>query len=218
MELDHLFICTAIDAPAAKTLREFGLVEGTPNTHLGQGSANRRFFFRNFMLELLWVHDVEEARTQPIHLADRWLQRHTHCPFGLCLRPSASRQTPAFPTWDYHPPYLPSHLSIQVGDNIANLAEPMLFFLAFGHRPDRNLPEKQQPLDHHHRPSLQEVTRIAFTSPSFNAPSAALQALIATQLITVEPGDRHEVTLGFDHETQGQQTHFFPHLPLRFSW
>ena len=95
MELDHLFICTAIDAPAAETLRQFGLVEGTPNTHPGQGSANRRFFFRNFMLELLWVHDVEEARTQPIHLADRWLQRHTHCPFGLCLRPSANRQAPA---------------------------------------------------------------------------------------------------------------------------
>lgn len=92
----------------------------------------------------------------------------------------------------------------------------MLFFLAFGHRPDQNPPEKQQPLDH--RPSLQEVTRIAFTSPSFNAPSAALQALIATQLITLEPGDRYEVTLGFDHETQGQQTHFFSHLPLRFSW
>ncbi|AFY78420.1 MAG: hypothetical protein IGR93_19055 [Hydrococcus sp. C42_A2020_068] len=57
-ELDHLFICTAIGAPEADRLLSFGLTEGTPNIHPGQGTANRRFFFHNVMLELLWVLDI----------------------------------------------------------------------------------------------------------------------------------------------------------------
>jgi hypothetical protein len=52
---DHLFICTAIGAPEAEYLISLGLKEGRSNIHPGQGTANRCFFFRNFMLELLWV-------------------------------------------------------------------------------------------------------------------------------------------------------------------
>jgi hypothetical protein len=42
---------------------KFGLLEGSSNAHPGQGTANRRFFFDNFMLELLWVTNPAEART-----------------------------------------------------------------------------------------------------------------------------------------------------------
>jgi hypothetical protein len=62
-ELDHVFVCTALDAPEADLLVAFGLAEGTPNTHPGQGTANRRFYFRNAMLELVWVRDEREARS-----------------------------------------------------------------------------------------------------------------------------------------------------------
>jgi len=44
IELDHLFICVSIRAPEADRLAAFGLTEGTPNTHPGQGTACRRFF------------------------------------------------------------------------------------------------------------------------------------------------------------------------------
>jgi hypothetical protein len=56
-ELDHLFIRVEVNAREAEHLVEFGLNEGAPNVHSGQGTANRRFFFHNVMLELLWVHD-----------------------------------------------------------------------------------------------------------------------------------------------------------------
>ena len=49
MELDHIFICTEKEAPQGDLLKEFGLVEGSSNIHPGQGTANRRFFFKNFM-------------------------------------------------------------------------------------------------------------------------------------------------------------------------
>lgn len=72
--LHHIFVCTAVGAPEAKDLPDAGLVEGSPNTHPGQGTANRRFFFESGFLELLWVHDEREARstfTTPTHLWDR---------------------------------------------------------------------------------------------------------------------------------------------------
>lgn len=51
--IDHVFICTSRGATAAELLKRAGLREGTPNVHPGQGTTCRRFFFSNFMLELL---------------------------------------------------------------------------------------------------------------------------------------------------------------------
>ena len=61
MRLDHFFILTEKSAPEAELLTEFGLIEGTSNDHPGQGTANRRFFFSNTTLELLYVRDANEA-------------------------------------------------------------------------------------------------------------------------------------------------------------
>jgi hypothetical protein len=35
LELDHVFICVAPNAPAAEQLVTFGLTEGSANVHLG---------------------------------------------------------------------------------------------------------------------------------------------------------------------------------------
>jgi hypothetical protein len=43
--LDHFFILTEPGAPQAELLSDFGLVEGTANSHQGQGTANRRLCF-----------------------------------------------------------------------------------------------------------------------------------------------------------------------------
>jgi len=64
IELDHLFVCTAPGAPQAEDLVQFGLLEGPPNQHPGQGTANRRFSFKNAMIELLWVSDAEESQSE----------------------------------------------------------------------------------------------------------------------------------------------------------
>ena len=45
LELDHLFIFTSVGAREVEQLLKFGLTEGEPNTHAGQGTACRRFFF-----------------------------------------------------------------------------------------------------------------------------------------------------------------------------
>ena len=50
-EIDHLFIWTDLGGKEADRLVTFGLTEGAPNTHSGQGTACRRFFFRNAYLD-----------------------------------------------------------------------------------------------------------------------------------------------------------------------
>lgn len=220
-EFDHLFICTDRNALVGDRLVSAGLVEGSSNIHLGQGTANRRFFFHNAMLELLWVHDRQEAQSEAIArtlLWERWANRNSGgCPFGLCLRPANGKlDNVAFSSWAFRPPYLPETLSIAVGTNSDDLAEPMLFQTPFGKRPDRFAAEKTQPLNH--LLNLREVTRVEFISPAASRPSPELQAVLETGQVQLRAGDEYCIELGFDGGKQGQQVDFRPQLPLVFSW
>jgi hypothetical protein len=74
LEVDHAFIGCTSGAPQGDALLRLGFVEGSGNTHPGQGTANRRFYFDNFMLELVWVTDPGEAcneRTRRTRLWER---------------------------------------------------------------------------------------------------------------------------------------------------
>jgi hypothetical protein len=139
--VDHAFIGCAKGAPEAAALLRLGLVEGPGNTHPGQGTANRRFFFENFMLELVWVLDpaeVQNDRTRRTRLWDRCERRDSAVsPFGIIFRPSGAPPPPApFPTWDYAPIYLPPGLTMQVAEG-TTLQEPELFYLPFLKRAER---------------------------------------------------------------------------------
>lgn len=219
-EFDHLFICTERNAPAGDRLVSAGLVEGSSNTHPGQGTANRRFFFHNAMLELLWVHSPEEVQSEAIartHLWERWAERDSGtCPFGICLRSVDGAEQVAFTSWAFRPPYLPEPLNISVGTNSDELTEPMLFQTPFGKRPDRFPTEKQQPLNHPLK--LREITRVGLVSPAASRLSPELQAAIATGQFELRQGNQYCVELGFEGEKQGQTTDFRPDLPLVLSW
>ncbi|XZN92156.1 MAG: hypothetical protein ACM65M_04695 [Microcoleus sp.] len=220
-EFDHLFIFTDIGASEADRLISWGLTEGASRIHRGQGTANRSFFFHNAMLELLWVHAPEEAKSAQIHrtrLWERWTNRQNYaCPFGICLRPtSVSGDRIAFPSWDYHPPYLPETISIAVATNSDMLTEPMLFQIPFGKRPDRFPAEKAQPLEH--PIGWREITRVELVSPVANSRSPELQAVLDTKQIKLSMGTDYCIELGFDGEVQGQQIDLRPGLPLLLSW
>ena len=65
-EIDHLFILCEINAPEASALIDLRFEEGSCNSHPHQGTACRRFFFQDSYLELLWVHNPEEAQSEPV--------------------------------------------------------------------------------------------------------------------------------------------------------
>jgi hypothetical protein len=216
MELDHVFICASAGAePEASALVAFGLAEGKANTHPGQGTACRRFFFQNAYLELLWVENPAEAQSkmiQPTHLWERWTgPPHNTCPFGLGFRPGAlDNSAIPFPAWEYRPPYLPDTWTIQVATNAAELAEPMLFYLPFARKPDAVPTE--------HPAALRKITRLDFFSPLGAKQSAALKAVSKIDVFRVRPGPKFLLDLGFDGELHRQLVDFRPLLPVIFRW
>jgi hypothetical protein len=220
-EFDHVFICASAGAPEADRLVEFGLTEGTRNAHPGQGTANRRFFFHNAMLELLWVQDAAEAQSElvrPTRLWERWAGRSGGaCPLALCFRPKSQHAgKPPFPTWEYHPVYLPETQSFGVATNADVLTEPMLCYLAFGRRPDSFPAANRQPMEH--SAGLREIARVELVSPHAGAPSPELRAVIRAGLARLRSGAMYLVELGFDGEVEGRQADFRPALPLVLFW
>src|SRR5262245_25602124 len=121
VELDHIFVCTSTGGTEASHLADFGLVEGAPNTHPGQGTACRRLFFDNAYLELLWVCNPSESQselTRPTRIWDRWTSRDSEvCPFGFAFRPGDSETRAPFASWEYSPAYLPPPLRLQIATN-----------------------------------------------------------------------------------------------------
>jgi hypothetical protein len=143
-EIDHVFICTSVGGPEAEQLIVFGLTEGSRNRHPGQGTANRRFFFENAMLELLWVENSEEARSEEVRrlgLWERWSQRTRGAsPFGICYRPTKDdpTQPPPFESWTYRPLYAP--ITIAVCATSVDPHQPLLFYLPYPRKVNRDEP------------------------------------------------------------------------------
>jgi hypothetical protein len=219
VELDHMFVCTARGAPEADLLVAFGLLEGTPNTHPGQGTANRRFYFHNAMLELVWVGDEGEVQSPlvaPTNLWERWRYRETgFSPFGVCVRPAASGETLPFETWSYRPPYLPPGMHIDVATGTSGV-EPLLFATPISRRPYAAAAGRRQPLEH--PVGFVEITGLRITLPENTATSPAVRDLQGEGPISFGAGEDHLAEVEFDHVAQGRSADFRPALPLRFHW
>ncbi len=210
--LDHLFVLGPLNAPVADRLAALGFEEGLPNTHPGQGTANRRFFFENLMLEFLWIHDPRECQSgaaQRMRLVER-LTRGS--PFGFCLRP-ASPNTSAkpFAGEDVYLPYLPKGRSVFVGDNVENTHEPLCFFLDFLDGPAPS----PQPQDR------RRVTSLTLHGRSSDAPiSPTLQQTLDHSSVRQVPTLPRAPLLGlsFERGRSGQNHSFEPDCPLQLSW
>lgn len=213
LELDHIMFFCAPGAPEADALIERGLHEGPGNSHPGQGTVNRRFFFRNLYLELLWVEDFDEAQSleaKPTGLWDRWINRHNgSCPIGLVFRPGANATAAPFSSWSYKPRYFPDGFSIEVARDIpAN--EPLLFYLPFA-RPA--LVEDAATV-----PGGVQIGPVGGTTlhlPDTSSLSPALNSLVSAGAVAVEPG--REILVDVYHAQGSREIiDLRPKLPLRF--
>lgn len=216
IELDHLFVCTGAGAPEAEKLVQFGLHEGPPNQHPGQGTACRRFSFVNAMIELFWVSDAREAQSQSTRrtlLWERWLGRQGKAsPFGICVRPVQAEDGPQetgapFPAWEYRPAYLPDALSMQIGE--AGIEEPMWIHLNFMRRAQR----ERWFTDH---PSgVREITGLTLTTPT-PLRSSASQKLVEGGVLATRTGAMPLLEIELDGRQRKERADFRPHLPVIF--
>jgi hypothetical protein len=211
MQIDHVFVRVSPGGAEAELLRAFSLSEGSGNVHPGQGTANRRFFFANAFIELLWIADAEEvanAQTRPTMLRERLSPNDTGAasPFGICFRPAAT-----FDTWDYAPSYLPPGMSIGIAADTP-LSEPMWFCTSSGKAPEQFAADRREPLDH--AAGLGSITSLRCTMPS----RAALSPAALASGIELAQGDAHLLEISFDHAARGLSKDFRPALPLIFHY
>jgi Glyoxalase-like domain len=214
IELDHLFVCTAVGAPEAEDLVHFGLLEGPPNQHPGQGTANRRFGFKNAMIELLWVNDAVESQselTRRTQLWERWSGREGKAsPFGVCLRPVDDQETKApFAAWEYRPAYLPDPLVMHIGE--AGIEEPMWVYLDFLWRADRERWFAEHPI------GIREITGLTLISPA-SLRSNASRLVVESGTLSHRLGPVSFLEIEFDGHLQKATKDFRPRLPLVFKY
>ena len=212
IELDHVFICVDRGAPEAERLIEFGLCEGAPNVHPGQGTANRRFFFQNAMLELLWVEDLQEAqssRTAPTLLWERWSGRQSGaCPFGIIARPANTGTTTVpFPSREYQPEWLAPDLKIYLAPT--GLEEPMWLFMPFLH----GLHHQQRFVAHPN--GAREITKLTLTTHVTQQSSRCTG--LSRECNSLDSGrSSYLLSIELDRGVRHVVKDFRPHLPLVF--
>jgi len=205
LHLHHVFVCTSMGAPEAGGLLDAGLVEGSPNTHVVQGTANRRFFFESGFLELLWVHDEREAQSAlsaPTKLWDRWAERGRAAnPFGICFssQDGADSILP-FPSWAYRPGYLSDERYILFADNLP-LSEPEVFVLSW---PQVQSSPKSEP--RRHPLGLCEMRSVSVGLPDPTSISSSLRAIRDARLVNVHHSATPELVIEFTSQKEVQHS------------
>ncbi len=212
LKLDHVFILVEPEAKVADRLLEQGFQEGPGNTHPGQGTANRRFYFANGMLEFIWVQDADEARNGPgrsLHFPER-AEDPTASPFGAIFVPHndpISQEMP-FPGWHYQPDYFLPPKGFRVGTNAKNLREPLCFYFPFH---DPGLPRPQP----HRNPQM--ITEVIISTPSTDT-EGVLELASQAERLSMRSGKEHLIEITLDHHDSGRTEDYRPAMPLILRW
>ena len=212
VELDHVFVCASPSAPEAEEFIRFGLHEGLPNKHPGQGTWCRRFSFASTMIELIWVSGPRETQSEATRrtlLWERWSAREGGAsPFGVCVRPVNPQNAELpFPAWEYRPAYLPDPLVMHIAES--GVEELMWLYLSFLRRADREQWFTEHPA------GVREITGLILTTP-VPLRSAASQRMAESKILSSREGPKPLLEIEFDGERRNQAADFRPHLPVIF--
>jgi hypothetical protein len=187
------------------------MVEGTQNSHPGQGTANRRFFFTNSMLELMYIRDRSESVSGPargLKLVER-LTDATASPFGLVARTKSPATDFPFPGWPYFPEYFESDEYLYIGDNSDVLDEPLCVLLPHD---QKSAVPRLNPVE-----PFTTITSVCIDVP-VTKPSVALQSLSEMKRVSIRFAKPHQMEIVFGDGVNKQQKDFRPILPLKIAW
>jgi len=131
MNPNHIFIFCDNHDEVANELIEFGFLEGSNRIHPNQGTENRKFYFNDFYIEILWVHNINEV-TNKLTSSTQLYERSKYkingiSPFGLCVNYSTQDDELFQNRLDYKPTYLPQNMTIEVLTNEDSITLPWTF-------------------------------------------------------------------------------------------
>ena len=201
MTPDHIFIFTNDQGRIANQLVEFGLSEGSNRIHAGQGTTNRKFYFENFFLEVLWVYNEAEINSElikPIGLWQRanYLSNDTS-PFGLCIVNTDETDHLFKNAYKYQPTYFPDGMTIDILKNEHQPSFPWTFRLPFKGQ------KKNETEPINHKNGIKQLTKVDFYVSTINDVKI-IQAFENQQHINFIKADKTWLTLIFDEGKQEQ--------------
>jgi hypothetical protein len=200
MDIDHIFIFTDDKGKVANQLVAFGLTEGGSRVHDGQGTTNRTFVFDNFYLEIVWVHNEQEIKSDnvlPTGLLSRAnFKSNLTSPFGLCIDNTDETEELFIGAFKYQPDYFPKGMTIDILNNNSNLCFPLTVRLPF----KRDQQKQLKPSNHNN--GIKSLTKAEFQFKAVNNKSY-LDYFKSEATIQFLQSDDIWLTLTFDNGNQG---------------
>lgn len=206
MEIDHIFIFSDSNGKEADDLLNFGFVEGSSRIHPGQGTINRKFYFGNFFLEILWVIDEKEVCneiTSPTKLWERsQFRKNGYSPYGLCLLNSEATDQLFKRSEVYQPDYFPKGMSIDMITNDENSALPWTFRLPYRNEKKVNNEPKT------HANKIELLTKAEFEINTSVLDNWFTNCFSEFSNIFFKQSNRSHLILEFDNQKQGNKKVF----------
>ncbi len=204
MEIDHIFIFSNKNGKEFDDLVNFGFTEGSSRIHPGQGTINRKVYFDNFFLEILWVIDEKEIQSETTAETKLWersqFKKNKYSPYGLCLVNSNTTDKLFEKSKIYQPNYFPKGMSIDIITNEQNPELPWTFRLPYrGKKKEHN-----EPIEHRNR--ITSLTGAIFEIDNGNSEFESYFENVDN--IEFNKGNRTILILEFDNNIQGKTKKF----------
>lgn len=194
MLIDHIYIF--VDSKQkAQALIDFGLCEGSGNVHKGIGTANRRFFFKNFYLEILWVENELEAKsTKELGMWERSnYQKNNYSRFGLCLEHTEDTNQVFENAIVWQPAFLQKNEYVNI---LTNQNMPWIF--RFPKNRVKDLSDEPRV----HKIKMSSLTKAIFTLPEIEFENT-LNYIANNSIVEFREGTGNSLTLEFDNAQKG---------------
>ena len=207
IEIDHIFIFSN-KGKETNELIDFGLTEGSGRTHKGIGTANRRIFFDNFYLEILWVENELEARSvENIGIWERSnFEKSQYSRFGLCLKNTEETDSVFINSMKWNPDFLPENKFVDILTN-----ERMPWIFRFPASRNDKLDEPRN-----HKNGIKKLTKAIFNMTKIDFKSV-ISKINKNATIEFNQSVDDLLILEFDHGVQGK-TKQFDNLNLRINY
>lgn len=206
MEIDHIFIFSNKNGKEADVLIDFGFIEGSSRIHPGQGTTNRKFYFGNFFLEILWVINEQEIQSEITSITKLWersqFKKNDYSPYGLCLVNSNSTDKIFSESEIYQPNYFPKGMSIDIITNEQNPELPWTFRLPY--RGEKK--PHDEPIEHLN--GIKLLTRAEFEIKMEIEKTEFESYFKNVESIKFSKGNHANLILEFDNNVQGKIKEF----------
>ncbi|MDV7339878.1 VOC family protein [Terasakiella sp. A23] len=162
LEICHLFVFVNNPEAIEQKMTALGFTESYRRKHPGQGTENICYCFDNCYLEVLWVNNLTETRSDavaPLQFDQRGFGKGN--PFGIAIR---DNQPFPFDHHLYHAPYFPDDFSLPYAKSSDDLTQPFLFLSPGSKRPDVWAKDKKVPL----QSSFSEINKISVSGPALH--------------------------------------------------